>query len=257
MNTYTIQQALTEIGRPIPRIEARLDEVYERKTGEGQYGPYSFQNGEISDATGKMKVVFANCENMERLRGNTVVFKSMQTAKHGLKGVEVKEGKEYKGKIPIELKVSKAALVVTSQEEGSVQMAAPANIAMNTAMTATEARKLAPQANVEPMKANPEDRKLGLALAKNRMTQLAGLYDLCWKTVLSMDFKKDLEEQGDISDMGMLKDVATTLFIQATREGLADKMVVRTTSKFYNEDAIKPEDPKNPGCPLEEDEIPF
>lgn len=247
MNTYTIQQALTEIGRPIPRIEARLDEVYERKTGEGQYGPYSFQNGEISDSTGKMKVVFSNCENMERLRGNTVVFKSMQTAKHGLKGVEVKEGKEYKGKIPIELKVSKAALVVSSGEEGSVQPATPSTRIQS-----------APQANVEPTKANPEDRKIGLALAKNRMTQLAGLYDLCWKTVLSMDFKKDLEEQGDVSDMGLLKDVATTLFITAQREGLADKMVVRTTSKFYNEDAIKPEDPKNPGCPLEEDDsIPF
>lgn len=220
----------------VVRVLAKVTAVFDRKTGEGQYGPWSLQNGTIEDETGKMKVVFKQLPSQDSLVGKTMIFKSME-GKHGLKGCEVKKN-EYNGKTTLELHVSKAVLIVTSGEEDNVSLVTP-----STRMPQNEPVE-APQAPIRH-----EALKLGIATAKNRLTQLAGLYDLCWKTVMAMEFKKDLEEQVEGADAEMLKDVATTLFIQATREGLSDKMPVRTLSKFYNEEEVKPASAKHRGEP--------
>lgn len=235
MTTFTIEQAKGMVGTVIPRIQAKLTKVYERKTGKGQYGEWSLQNGEIQDDSGVMKILFKQLPSQEHLQGKTMIFKSME-GKHGLKGVECKKN-EYKGKTTLELHVSNAALIVGNGEE-----------------TITEPVETTRMPQIEPTMAseapiNHDQRKLGIVTAKTRLTQLAGLYDLCWKTLDGMD----------ISDVpltnGELKDVATTLFIQGVREGLADKMPVRTLSKFYNEEAIKPASSKYRGDPAEQEEM--
>lgn len=223
-------------GMTVVRVLAKVTAVFDRKTGEGQYGPWSLQNGTIEDETGKMKVVFKQLPSQESLVGKTMIFKSME-GKHGLKGCEVKKN-EYNGKTTLELHVSKAALIVTSGEEANVS-------------TVTPSTRMPQNEPVEPQQApiRHEDRKLGIATAKNRLTQLAGLYDLCWETVGHMKVYEDTE-----GGMELHKDVATTLFIAAQREGLTDKMPVRTTEKFYKEGGQESPDHENQ---TEESEVPF
>lgn len=243
------------VGMVIPRIEARVTKLYPRREGEGKYGAWSLQGGMIEDSTGVMKVLFKQLPSQEKLVGKTLIFKSME-GKHGLKGLEVKKS-EYNGKTSLELNVSSVALIVGSpEEESNVSQVEPSTrMPQNETQTALEAIS---SHNVH------EDRKLGIATTKNRLTQLAGLYDLCWKTVEGMEMYSNIDKNSDLK-----KDIATTLFIQASREGLADKMPVRTLSKFYNEEEVKPASAKHRGEPedfdadkesgndLEESEIPF
>lgn len=239
MNIKQIKEDM--VGTVIPRLEAKVTKVYERKTGEGQYGPWSLQSGTIEDSSGSMKILFKQLPSQDKLVGKSLIFKSIE-GKRGLCGVECKQGKEYKNKSEIELHVSSAALIVSKEEEPNVSLVEPS---VRMPMTATEAvqneRIMALDASLEK-----DNRKLGIGIAKSRMTQLAGLYDLCYKTVKAMDLYPDVNHKGELKVIGS---IASCLFIQGVREGLADKMPVRTTSKFYNEDAIQPASATHRGEP--------
>jgi len=238
-----IKQAQELVGSTIPRIEVKVCGISDRKTGEGQYGPWSLQSGTIEDTSGKMKVLFKQLPCQAKLAGRTLVFKSME-GKHGLKGVEVKKGKEYKGRSEVELHVSNAALIVGVEEEPNVVIAPPSTRMPKTFSEILEKESQMPQ----DASLGHEDRKMGVGIAKNRITQYAGLYDICWKAAV-----KVLSDQGGNSSE-LTKDIATTFFIQATREGLADKMIVRTASKFYNEDVIQTPSATHRGEPASFDE---
>lgn len=221
MQTVTIEQIKREmVGQVIPRIEAKVLKVYDRKTGVGQYGEWSLQNAEIQDSTGKMKVVFSQVGSQSSLEGRTVVFKSM-ASKHVLKGVQAQEN-DYKGNVTVELKVTNAALIVGSDEEQNVsQVESSTRPPMDSRIT--------PLIDEKP---SHEALKQGVALVRNRMTQIAGLYSLSYKTALIVKQANMAIKDEEV------KDIATTLFIQASREGLADKMPVRTVETFYNEEAV-------------------
>lgn len=245
MTTFTIEQIKGMVGMVISRIEAKVTKVWDRRTGEGEYGPWSFQDGEIQDSTGSIKITFSNLPDQRALMSKTMIFKSMETNK-GLKGLEMKLSKEYKGKQDKVLQINKTALIVSNGEEPNVTLAQP-----STRMPQIDAGE-----PVEPS-IKHEDRKLGIATAKNRLTQLAGLYDLCWKTVEGME----LYHNSDASlEEEYHKDIATTLFIQGVREGLADKMPVRTAEKFYKEGVQESpvhESQKGYDPDRENDDIPF
>ncbi len=117
--TFTIQEAQRMAGMIISRIKGKVVSIYDRTTGEGEYGPWSLQNGMIEDSTGKMKILFKNMVDQKPLTGRTLVFKSMETAK-GLKGVQVKK-KEYQGKETIELHVTGVALIIGDGVSEDVQ----------------------------------------------------------------------------------------------------------------------------------------
>lgn len=241
-----IKQAQELVGTTIPRIEVKVCGITDRKTGEGQYGPWSLQPGTIEDSSGKMKVLFKQLPCQAKLAGRTIVLKSME-GKHGLKGVEVKKGKEYKGKSEVELHVSNVALIVGAEGEERVSLAEPSTrMPMTNAEVVENGVKMALEASL-----GHEDRKMGIGIAKNRLTQLAGLYDLCWKTVKAMDLHPDVNHKGELKVIGS---IASCLFIQGVREGLADKMPVRTTSKFYNEDAKEAPSATHRGEPASFDE---
>lgn len=241
MKSYTIKEAQEMSGQVIPRIVVKVLKVYDRKTGEGQYGPWSLQNAEIQDSSGKMKLVFSKLPSQASLEGKTMVFKSLET-RHGLKGVEAKEN-TYKDKTTVELKVNNLALIVSDNDEPNVEMVKPTG--------QDEPPMDFPLKGLENV--SHDQVKTNIALAKNRLTQLAGLYDLCWKTTNNMEASNDINEFSQ--NLVLKKDIASCLFIQSVREGLADKMPIRTLEKFYDESNIKPCDPKNPDMPVDENDL--
>lgn len=226
MKTFTIAEVKENmVGMVIPRMELIVGAVYKRKTGNGQYGEWSLQNAAATDSSGQeIKLVFKQYPDQKALSGRKLVFKSME-GRNGLNGLAAKLN-EYKGKETVELHVTKSALIVSAGEEPNVELATTSiRIPQNEPTMTQEA----------PIK--HDDRKLNIATARNRMTQLAGLYDLCWKTVDGMEASKDI---GGLYELK--KDIATTLFIQSVREGLADKMPVRTLEKFYCEKETEKKD---------------
>lgn len=244
--TFTIEQIKGMVGVTITRIQAKVTAVFDRHEGvHAQYGPWSLQNGFIEDQSGKMKVVFDKMVNQSKLSGKTLVFKSMK-GKHGVNGLKVKTDKKTGEPI---LNITSSSLIVGVDEESSVTTVQDSPRGQAHMDDIEVDKKINKAVATVQDRVNHEDRKLGIATAKNRLTQLAGLYDLCWKTVTAMDCREDLTQTE------LVKDVATTLFIQAVREGLADKCPIRTTSKFYNEEAITPASSTHRGEPESFDAI--
>jgi hypothetical protein len=90
-----------EHGDVIHEITGRLAKVWDYKTGEGQHGPYSYQNATLEDRGAKVTLTFSNMDDMIDSEGQTLTFRSSESKQYGWKGVSYqvaeKGGKTYKG----------------------------------------------------------------------------------------------------------------------------------------------------------------
>lgn len=132
MNPVPIKEIKDKAETPdkmvIKCVEGVLKELYQENSGDGQYGPWTLQNGLIEDANGDaIKVVFSNCTQPNGARGKKVKIMSTPTDKHGLQGIKVedraageKNGKQYPAERTI--KVTTTAEVV--YEGGSPKQSA-------------------------------------------------------------------------------------------------------------------------------------
>ena len=96
------------IGTIIPNLSATAKVVFQRKTGEGQYGPWSVQGVVLADETGDE--IQASCwgfDDLSYIKGQAVSVastgKNHKTGK--TQGVELVEGKGKDGTARLELKV--------------------------------------------------------------------------------------------------------------------------------------------------------
>mgnify|MGYP001577739672 FL=1 len=71
-------------------ITAKVTEVGQRKTGEGQYGPWSVQQLLLEDITGKIRAACWNRDDLAALKGETVVVSARKGDK-GWMGCQVKD----------------------------------------------------------------------------------------------------------------------------------------------------------------------
>ncbi len=95
----------------------KVKEVWERKTGEGEYGPYSFQNISVTDGHDTIIVSLGNREEVtKKFIGLPVSFKSVmndkQGKKMGVKVVEEKYEKDGEEKKSIKAKVTASAEII-------------------------------------------------------------------------------------------------------------------------------------------------
>lgn len=208
MKTYKINEAKEMIGQPIPRIIGTLTKVYDRKTGEGKFGPWSLQNGEIQDETGVVSIVFSGLPDMTDKRGQEITFRSNQSKK-GLTGIVMEEN-TYNGVTKPQLKVSASALILDGEEiekthGGTVEKVEPSS--------------RLPAQITEQMEAcrKPFNGQDGVQAARHRLMQKANLYRLCYAGAKH-------SANGNGLDPQYVKDVATTLFISMEKEGYSDKM---------------------------------
>lgn len=213
MKTYTIAEILdSEVGMIIPRVEAKLQKVWDRKTGEGEHGAWSLQNGELVDATGSIKVCFSGLPNISERQGDVMVFRA-QSGKKGLSGIKVDEN-TYKGATSKQLKITKSAIILGVDEQpDDIPMEYPAK----TPETFTDGQlgdKNCPKPIVAPKKAIPAD---GVQVVKHRVMQLANLREICDHAA------HFLYPEGEYGQE-FIKDIATSIFIQSCRENLHDKL---------------------------------
>jgi hypothetical protein len=97
-------------GEVIPAIEGTIAEVYERKSGENAYGPWSFQDAMISHNGEKVKLKFVNMDDMADLKGKLVRIEANHSKQHGFTGV-TKMIDEYNGKTYHKVKLTQSCKI--------------------------------------------------------------------------------------------------------------------------------------------------
>ena len=96
------------IGTVVPAVSGTVKATFPRKTGEGQYGPWSVQTLIVGDGAEEMPVSCWGYDDLSHLKGNFVSIgatgKDHRTGK--TTGTELKEGKDKQGAARLELHVS-------------------------------------------------------------------------------------------------------------------------------------------------------
>ncbi len=104
----TLAQVKTwPIGTVVPdSIKATVKAVFQRKTGESQYGPWSVQTLVVADGGDEMFVSCWGCEELGFLKGQSVDIASTGKDKNGkVCGVETFQGKDKEGHPRLDLKL--------------------------------------------------------------------------------------------------------------------------------------------------------
>lgn len=226
MKTYSINEILeSEVGMIIPRVEAKLVKIFDRKTGESEHGAWSLQNGELADNSGSIKVCFSGFPDISEKQGETLVLRA-QSGKKGMSGIKVDEN-TYKGTTTKQLKITKSAIVLGADEEPDD---IPMDFDKSGDMTATEARNAA-KANVAPKKAITEDY---LKQARMFLMQCVNMRKLC-DTAAHV-------AAGELYDKAEIKDIGTSFFMTMKEAGHLKNMPTNNSlSKKENVEASEPE----------------
>jgi hypothetical protein len=189
------------VGTIIPNLTAMAKIVFQRKTGEGQYGPWSVQGVILADSTGDE--IQASCwqfDDLSYLKGTEVSVaaagKNLKTGK--TQGVELVEGKGKDGTPRLELKVSHKTGGFIGGDKPSPASTTPA----------------APQTAIPSHSSHSAPQPVSGASFDERMAKMATLYKHClFYAGISLNGSK-------LTDPESLRNVATSLFIEANKSGL-------------------------------------
>lgn len=81
-----------------PGIKVKVLRVFDHKSGETDKGPWSFQDVEVEDASGKGRLKLKNCDALPSEKaGKELILTANQSKQHGLTGLKVAH-EEYQGK---------------------------------------------------------------------------------------------------------------------------------------------------------------
>lgn len=224
MKTISISEAKTNpANMPIPRIVGKIKMKWDRKTGTNANGDWSMESGILTNGEDDIKFTLSGCPALLYGPGDNIVLRC-KDGKKGLTGVKTKV-EEYQGKSQPVLWITPTAYVVSDDEDTD---AIPMDFDKSGDMTATEARKQAPQATTAPKKAIPTHNESvealmrsqkracgaedGVQVVKRRLLQMANFRALCDASVEYL--------YGEGASDEMKKDVSSCFFIQGMREGL-------------------------------------
>jgi hypothetical protein len=219
--TITIKDALTfPEGTPIPRLVGRLEMAWERKEGVGDYGPWSSQSGLISNEDGSKMVftVWNKPEIPKSYAGKTLIFRS-GTGKKPTMTLK----SDYKDKSKRTLNVSKSCFVMTEEEEtddipmGDPEPRKEAQYDVRDKERARDVEDYHKSLHAKPKGSLVSNNGLDQDFVRHRLMQFSNLYKVSYGAAKFAVNGKALDEE-------YVKDVATTLFIQACKENLADKL---------------------------------
>lgn len=207
-----------EDGETVPSVRGRLTAIYDRKSGQNDRGAYSFQNAELDDGSGKIKVKLKDRDALLPVWKGKLVVISCNESKTGLTGVKAADD-EYKGKISRILWVTPSAHIDLAEADNQQ---APAEPTRQSAPASQPAK--APNGNGHaPAPATGHAPGNGQPTVRQRLNRLANLY------LASLDagmyVARTFEEQaGEPMSGEHFQACVSSLFIQATRENLQDQI---------------------------------
>jgi len=101
----------------VDNVRGRLVSCKNRFTGDGQYGKYSLQTGELKDQSGTITVVFKDRQDMQPYEGEVIQIKS-KTYKKNLSGLKLDE---YKGTTQLSSTVGSEVSLLDKNGEGVIK----------------------------------------------------------------------------------------------------------------------------------------
>jgi hypothetical protein len=254
-------------GEPIPSLAGRVEKVYQRHTGTSSYGDWSFQDFILSDGENTVTCKAKNMDPFDDMQGRDVVIECSKSDKHGLTGV-TKLIDNYEGKIQHKIKLTGSCKIrnangtlsggVTRVDTGlSESPAQPTDKTGASGSNAPDARTLsavsaptepdAPQpthsiagktegearegaqsregTTTQSMRDSRGGTQNGVTEARQHLMRASNLYCLCVKAVDTVIAPK-LPLVAQTSDM--FQAAVGTLFIEASRAGLVQKMPGKT-----------------------------
>lgn len=102
---------------PVAELAGHVTAVFPRKEGEGEYGPWSFQDATLSDGETEVRLKFKNMEDMKPIQGKDVAIRANKSKAHGLTGV-LKVVEEYKGKTFHKVQLTNSCKIVVGLPNG-------------------------------------------------------------------------------------------------------------------------------------------
>jgi len=208
----TIKEILAlDSGEVVPSITGKIAALYDWKSDEGEYGPYSVQSGMLTQ-DGQPPIRFSawNFDNLKSLKGKQVTISANKSEKHGLTGL-VAVDNEFRGKVTRELKITGSA-TIEETEWGD----APRETQNDVKETGTS-----PRLSNAATKSDPEDADNGIIEARRHLMQSANLYVLCTHAVDKVIMPELLNS---LKTNEIFQAAVSTLYIEASRAGLVDKM---------------------------------
>lgn len=218
-----ISELKDRVGTAIPGVQGKIIAVFPPKEGTGAKGKWKVQNINIEDATGKIKCSLWNCQTFtEEVKGREIQFFSVGS-RGKLVGVSVKLN-EYNDKNGV------------AQKSVQVEVSKSDNIKWADSSIQDHPEDNEPSRNIEDMPSNepkmPHKSSESLKRDKtpsDRIKQFGKLYEIAWNESIKVSNK--FSDRGEFPK-DLTKDIATTFFIQAVREGLADKMDLEEDADF-------------------------
>lgn len=223
-------------------VKGKVATVYARKTGDGENGPWSFENLELTNPAGeKMRVVLKNRDPFDKtMKGRTIAIMAFH-GDRGWSGVYAADN-DYKGKVTREIKVTGTAeiAVMDGVQNPSEQ------VADNRQANPEPSR--APQAQFSPAAAGAT-KSAKIFIAK----RISGM-KICLKSACLIRDEFEALTSEKMSE-GQLQAITSTLFITGDRSGIFDQL---PNDLDYGtlEARVKQPDKPNPPPPPPPEELP-
>lgn len=216
-----------QTGHVVPATKGKLTKVWNRTTGEGQFGPYSVQPGMLEDGPNKIKVKFWDREDVKNLEGCTLYIEAKVNDKGQADGVirDQSKSKDPKYDGHPELKINKTA-IVTAEGKSSQQQQPPAQQQRdnnyNPDLEAGAPQQQAPIDKAGPVTLNDIDgeiRKYAMRIANTRLLAERAA-DYVVKAYIENHIGGPIRQFTDDA----VREIATSLYIQMTRDNVQFKM---------------------------------
>lgn len=205
------------IGKKIDSALVVVKKVFDRKTGVGDYGPWSMQSGFISDGTAECKVLFKNRDDVSALEGSVIELKSTQSKK-GLNGLTIKQD-TYNDVVSLVLDVTssaKVAILPSTETEPRTEVPAAKleSLAGESALFPPPAPLAKDKIGIYATPVSAPKAAAPVQLATDRIASYGTLYAKCLGEACGVG---SLLQNASNEDF---RTIATAFFIQGMKDGL-------------------------------------
>ena len=196
-------------GAAITELRLKLLNLWERKEGQGQHGPWSIQNAVFTDGGQEIKAMIKDRDELPKSGiGDWITISSVNGAK-GLSGLYAFDD-EYQGNTERKIKITGSAQM--NRDWDTDKQPAPAAL-----QDSPPTKKQSP-----PFKAAPNVDKL--TEAKRTLIQITNLHALCRFSVERVESPLIKSVTGRDMNENELQSATSSIFIKADRLGLSLSM---------------------------------
>jgi hypothetical protein len=208
---------------PVTSVSGTISNLGRRNEGSGKWGPYSFQDATISDATGSFPLTFGNFVDQGHLNGTQVTI----LLGRNNRGLTITEKENFRShQLEKLLKV-----------DGKNATIVPGQIVQSSNSTATAHQPVAAQLPPTQTATGSLPTAEDVTKARAEISKISNLYILCGMAANYIDGKL-MEETGEKFTAETLQKTTACIFIEANKKGLGQRLPVDDISGYIPERSV-------------------